>query len=711
MRALFFSLMTAFLIVGCGSDDSNTTTQNNPPVAHAGAEQTVTVGALVALDASQSLDPDGDALTYAWRLVTIPEGSEASLLSPDAQTSSFTADLPGEFVVELVVNDGELDSAPVRLTVSATATQPQNRAPLAVAGEAQSVVAGTSVSLDGSGSSDPDGDDLIYIWRLVTVPEGSEAALTSPDTKVASFIADLPGAFVVELIVNDGELDSSPARLTVTVTKLNHAPVAVAGEDVSVATATEVTLDATASSDPDGDTLTYAWTLVSKPVGSDAAIDPSDQTTALLVPDRAGDYVVRLVVSDGEFDHADELTVSVYATWTASQEVAGFYGATVLSNRTGLILALHQGTGYTIETSQYDTETDVWSAPELVIDPTYIYTMKGAVSDDGTVVLVWEEDTVGGTRLSAMLRDPVTGWGAPTVLTTPTTDDLDLFQVAIDAEGRAVVIWVQSRPNYDLMAARYLPGTGWSAPEVLDTETGEARRPVVSVDAGKAVVVWTQTASSGTDQLRARSGDVATGIWDAVIDLQPQGRPNDDSDYPALAVGASGERWLVWLVSVQTGVMDVLVRHYDPVGQIWADPVMLAVADATNSTSLLPTLAANDSGDVVVGWAWSSYPVTEFRTRVYRASTGTWSAPVTEADIGGFSVAISPSGEVVRGWAASGVTPRALSLSRGDGTNWDTPTVVGQFYQPGHIPFLVPLEGDRWLAAWTMSGLAWSLYR
>lgn len=89
-----------------------------------------------------------------------------------------------------------------------------NRAPVAAAGPAQTVAAGTSVKLAGSGT-DADRDILSYTWTL-TRPTGSAATLLNSKVATPTFFADLPGVYTATLVVDDGKLSSAPSSVAVT---------------------------------------------------------------------------------------------------------------------------------------------------------------------------------------------------------------------------------------------------------------------------------------------------------------------------------------------------------------------------------------------------------------------------------------------------------------------------------------------------------------
>jgi hypothetical protein len=131
------------------------------PIADAGPDQTAQSQQIVQLDGSHSIDPSGGALTYAWTLVTAPEGSEAALQEPDSVRPTIRPDRDGDYVVQLVVRSAAGASLPDTVRVTTV-----NSAPVAKAGADQTVFAGATVALDGTGSTDVDGDPLTYRWTI-----------------------------------------------------------------------------------------------------------------------------------------------------------------------------------------------------------------------------------------------------------------------------------------------------------------------------------------------------------------------------------------------------------------------------------------------------------------------------------------------------------------------------------------------------------------
>lgn len=173
------------------------------PVANAGTDFKVLVGELVQLDGSASSEPTMLPLSYLWSFSSRPPGSAATLSDATLVNPSFVLDLPGSYVIELVVNNGIKDSQPDTILISNT-----NRLPIADAGVNSVAPLSQAVQLNGSNSSDIDGDPLTYLWSITEKPATSVASLMNVSAETPELTPDVKGNYVLSLVVNDGFLDS-----------------------------------------------------------------------------------------------------------------------------------------------------------------------------------------------------------------------------------------------------------------------------------------------------------------------------------------------------------------------------------------------------------------------------------------------------------------------------------------------------------------------
>ena len=173
---------------------------NIAPVADPGGPYAGEPGQAISFDGSASADPNGDPLTYSW---DFGDNATGSGVTP---THVYAA--AGNYTVTLIVNDTALDSNPVTTTAE-IAVAPTNRAPLADPGGPYSGDTGAEIRFDGSASSDPDGDALMYSWDFGDRTTGTGA------TPTHSYAA--AGVYEVSLIVSDGQLDSVAATTRVDV--------------------------------------------------------------------------------------------------------------------------------------------------------------------------------------------------------------------------------------------------------------------------------------------------------------------------------------------------------------------------------------------------------------------------------------------------------------------------------------------------------------
>jgi hypothetical protein len=187
-------------------------TGNVPPRADAGADRSAAPTRAITLDGSASRDPNNTSLTYSWRIVSQPTGSQPTLANATTATPRFTADVPGLYTVALTVSDGSLTSAADQVNITvATGNSP----PIANAGPDQTVTIGQVVTLDGRASTDPNGDSLTSNWCVRGRPQGSTATLNGANTARPTFTPDVAGSYVFCLTVNDGQSGSASDSVVV----------------------------------------------------------------------------------------------------------------------------------------------------------------------------------------------------------------------------------------------------------------------------------------------------------------------------------------------------------------------------------------------------------------------------------------------------------------------------------------------------------------
>lgn len=311
----------------------------------------------------------GKTLSWAWSIVSQPAGSLVELSTPSARSPWFRPDLAGDYAVELAVTDSGslLTRQEVKVTAGPCGAQPIGVAfntPAALnTGPAvflQAVPKGTTGSGQAAAVATVDnpnevcgqGGALAYRWWLATRPAGSSATLAAADTSQPWFAPDATGDYTVGLAVTDARGHTGAATVTLAAGPCGtHAPQISFSTPLAVNTTEMVTLgvapananttavatitDANDACNLTG-TLSYQWTLVSAPPGSQAAISYPTSATPFFRADVPGSYSVRLTATDAT-RNAGSATVAIDVAICGSNTPTVSFGSAQPVNTGGTV--------------------------------------------------------------------------------------------------------------------------------------------------------------------------------------------------------------------------------------------------------------------------------------------------------------------------------------------------------------------------------------
>ena len=240
---------------------------NQAPVANAGSDQAVYVGDMVTLDANASSDAEGDSLVYEWSIlsgdgITLSDG-------PTANTKQFTAPDVAQATIysfRVTVTDTEGASSTDDINIQVSPIPGPNLPPITDAGPDQIAVPGDTVTIDLSGSYDIDGS-LVGIHIDYLVGENLNGQFITAPMSYQFTAPNVLSTTIYKIKItftdNEGAASSDEVTITVNPSNGNKTPVANAGVDQSVASFSPVIVSSNESYDPDGDTLTREWAVVS----------------------------------------------------------------------------------------------------------------------------------------------------------------------------------------------------------------------------------------------------------------------------------------------------------------------------------------------------------------------------------------------------------------------------------------------------------------
>jgi serine protease len=474
---------------------------NVPPTANAGNDQIANLGALVALFGSGT-DADGTVISYFWEQL---EGPTVLVTNASTQAANFTmpVDMQGQtqIVMQLTVTDDMGASATDQIVVTA------NSPPLANAGANQSVQAGDTVNLVGSGT-DEDGNIASYSWSQIN---GEPVSIENPNSSTTSFVApDISGNVTLRLTVTDNNGAIGTDDITISISTTNIPPVADAGVDISVNSGDPDPVVITGmGSDADGQIVAYAWSQISGPTVSLSGADT--QAVSFIVPNVLVTSVITL-----------RLTVTDDAGDTGSSDVSITVNASVANNppqvNAGVDQTVSPGELVTLSGNGVDLDGDSmsyqWSqidGPSVALNnansPVASFTAPIVTSESIITVELMVTDANGGVGTDQVVITVQPGNVAPTANAGPDQNANSGAQVTLNGSG--------NDPDGSVASYQWARLSG---PSIVLNNANSANASFTAPVVSSTTLI--------TLRLTVTDNNGATGFDDMVVTVNPAGGGN-----------------------------------------------------------------------------------------------------------------------------------------------------------------------------------------
>ena len=309
------------------------------------------------------------------------------------------------------------------------------------------------------------------------------------------------------------------------------------------------------------------------------------------------------------------------------------------------------GSGSIIESTVRPSRTGAWQTPVSLSEEGQTASYPEiAIDPQGNAIAVWVHTHLSESVVEAAVRPASSGaWQAPIALSTG-GQSIGEPDVAVDAQGNALVVWPQLGVTETIQAAVRPAGDGvWQAPVAVSTPGENAILPKVAIDPqGDAVVVWTSN-NGGNRIVEATSKHGSSGIWQAPVALSS---PTEGASEPEVAIDSQGDAVAIWQSS--NGANEIIDSASMSAGNgAWQSPIPVSIS-ATSLIGEFPQIAMNPQGDAVAVWDQSNGSDYVVQAAERSAASGAWQAPTSLSPASEDSylpqVAVDPQGNAVAIW-------------------------------------------------------------
>lgn len=294
-----------------------------------------------------------------------------------------------------------------------------------------------------------------------------------------------------------------------------------------------------------------------------------------------------------------------------------------------------------------------WGTPALIETENLGNANSPQIAFDarGDAISVWLQSDGVNNNVWANRYTAGVGWGTAVMIEASNTSSVQELQIAVDAGGNALAVWSQrDAVNFNILANRYTVGIGWGVAALIETNAGNAFRPQIAFDpSGNAIAVWHQP-NGGASSIWANRFIASSGWGTAeLIETDNAGAANS----PRVAFDTNGNAMAVWSQSDGTR-LNVWANRYTT-GSGWGNAMVIESENLGDAAA--PQIVFDSNGNANVVWQQSDGARTNIWANRYTAGSGWGRATLIETDNTGFAggpqIAIDANGSAIVVWSQS----------------------------------------------------------
>ena len=346
-----------------------------------------------------------------------------------------------------------------------------------------------------------------------------------------------------------------------------------------------------------------------------------------------------------------------------------------------------------------------WSTAELLGNNTDMaYAPQVAVGGSGNAVAVWYEDDGTHDNIWSSHYDVDSGSWSTAELIENNTSDAYNPQVAVDANGNAIVVWRQNDgTTFSICSNRYDAGNDrWLGVAVIDSDTGGASNPQVVVDgSGNAVAVW-QRYDGTNDNIWSSHYNADNSSWSTAVLIENSTAGSASS--PKIAADASGNAIVVWR-QYDGSAFNIYSNRYDVSSGNWSTATLI---ENITGNAYYPQIAVDGRGNAIVVWPHFDGIRSNIWSNRYDAGSEKWLTPeLIETDVGAASspqLAVDGSGNAIAVWSQydENYISNSIWSNRYDagGGSWSTAVLLESYTGNAYNPQIAMDSSGNAIAVW-----------